>query len=239
MRRGETRYVVTCEHGGNRVPAPLRKHFTRHAVLLSSHRGWDPGALMLAKRLAKTLAAPLHYSTTSRLVVDLNRSPHHRELFSAVTRKLDAAERNRILQLHYQPYRAAVVAAIDAQLAHGARVVHLSAHSFAPRLNGVVRNADVGFLYDPKRCREAILCDAWTRAVVAALPALRVRRNYPYRGSADGLTSALRRRYRAAQYVGIEIELNQALFDDAAHARKVLSTLCHVVAARADQSSAT
>jgi hypothetical protein len=36
-----------------------------------------------------------------------------------------------------------------------------------------------------------------------------VRRNYPYRGYADGLTTHLRRRYRGRAYIGIEIEVNQ------------------------------
>ena len=239
MRKREARYVVTCEHGGNRVPPWLKNEFKGQSALLASHRGWDAGALTLARRLADTLAAPLHYSTTSRLVVDLNRSAHHREVFSAITRKLDGATRQRVLDACYQPYREAVMAEIDAQVARGARVIHLSAHSFVPRLNGVVRNADVGFLYDPKRRREAQLCDAWARAVVAAAPALRVRRNYPYRGSADGLTTALRRRYPSAQYAGIEIELNQALFEDAAAARRVVAVLCNVIAMGASHSSAT
>jgi hypothetical protein len=38
-----------------------------------------------------------------------------------------------------------------------------------------------------------------------------VRRNYPYRGNADGLTTALRRVHGADRYVGIEVELNQRL----------------------------
>lgn len=48
-------------------------------------------------------------------------------------------------------------------------------------------------------------------ARTAALPALRVRMNYPYRGNADGHTTSLRRMLPDARYLGIEIELNQAL----------------------------
>jgi hypothetical protein len=36
-----------------------------------------------------------------------------------------------------------------------------------------------------------------------------VRRNYPYRGWSDGLTTALRRRFAERAYVGIELEVNQ------------------------------
>jgi hypothetical protein len=36
-----------------------------------------------------------------------------------------------------------------------------------------------------------------------------VRRNYPYRGSADGLTTHLRRLHPDGRYAGVEIEVNQ------------------------------
>ena len=36
-------------------------------------------------------------------------------------------------------------------------------------------------------------------------------RNYPYHGKNDGLTTAMRRCFAPSEYVGIEIELNQAL----------------------------
>ena len=66
--------VVTCEHGGNRIPAPYRDLFHAHDALLDSHLGYDLGALNLARALAKAFAAPLVASTVSRLLVDLNRS---------------------------------------------------------------------------------------------------------------------------------------------------------------------
>jgi len=42
------------------------------------------------------------------------------------------------------------------------------------------------------------------------VPGLRVRRNYPYRGAADGLTTHLRRQL-GPRYLGVELEINQAL----------------------------
>jgi hypothetical protein len=38
-----------------------------------------------------------------------------------------------------------------------------------------------------------------------------VRRNYPYAGKGDGLTAHLRRRFPPGAYVGIELEVNQAI----------------------------
>ena len=98
--------VITCEHGGNRIPAPYRQLFRAHQALLDSHRGYDPGALTMARALAMAFAAPLVASTVSRLLVDLNRSVGHPRLHSEATRKAPAEMRERILKRYYQPYRA-------------------------------------------------------------------------------------------------------------------------------------
>ncbi len=59
--------------------------------------------------------------------------------------------RERLLVLHYQPYRDRVEALVAKAIAAGRRVVHISSHSFTPVLDGRVRNADIGLLYDPAR----------------------------------------------------------------------------------------
>lgn len=204
-------FLVTCEHGGNRVPARYRSCFAGHEALLHSHRGYDPGALAMARDLARQLGAPLRYATISRLLVDLNRSPGHPRLHGAAIRPLPAELRHQILARHYLPFRARAEAAIALEIAHGKRVVHLSSHSFTPVLDGVLRNADVGLLYDPARPGEAALCLAWQARLQARAPGLRVRRNYPYAGTSDGFTAYLRRRFPAADYLGVELEINQAI----------------------------
>ena len=102
--------LITCEHGGRKIPAEYVGKFAEHQALLETHRGWDPGALNLARQLAKSLDAPLVFSETSRLLVDVNRSEHHRALFSLVSRALPRDERTRILDEYYRPYRAEVAA---------------------------------------------------------------------------------------------------------------------------------
>jgi predicted N-formylglutamate amidohydrolase len=189
----------------------LRRAFRGHERTLRSHRGWDPGALVLARSLARALRAPLHAATISRLVVDLNRSPHHPRLFSGITRRCDGAARDAIIARHYRPYRDAVERAIAATVRDGRAVLHLSIHSFTPWLAGRPRRADIGLLYDPARRREAAFARRLRDALRRRLPGLRVRRNYPYRGTDDGLTTWLRHRYGGAAYAGIELELNQAL----------------------------
>jgi predicted N-formylglutamate amidohydrolase len=94
--------VLSCEHGGNRVPAPFRKLFPKQ--ILNTHRGYDPGALSLARDLAAASGAPLFYSTTSRLLVELNRPLDHHQVFSRYTDRLPAHERQELLDRHYFPY---------------------------------------------------------------------------------------------------------------------------------------
>jgi predicted N-formylglutamate amidohydrolase len=180
--------------------------------VLAGHRGWDPGALGVARAVARKLHAPLHVNPVTRLLVEVNRSPGHPALFSEFTRGLPVAERAAIRAAHYDPYRDALTDRIREQARSRGAVLHLSIHTFTPVLDGEPRNADVGFLYDPARTRERHLGAEWRRELVARLPDLRCRRNYPYRGAADGLTTHLRRIFPAASYLGIEIEISQRYF---------------------------
>ncbi|MES2534951.1 MAG: N-formylglutamate amidohydrolase [Pseudomonadota bacterium] len=204
-------FIITCEHGGNRIPAEFRHFFRGHESLLDTHRGYDPGALTMARDLAQTLDAPLVSSVTSRLLIDLNRSIGHPDLYSEVIRVQDQATRRDILDRFYLPYRSRVEDVVETAVAAGRRVVHISSHSFAPLMNGELRNADVGLLYDPARDGELVLCKRWQEAIRGRMPEVRVRRNYPYTGKSDGFTSLLRRRFEAGAYVGIELEINQAI----------------------------
>jgi predicted N-formylglutamate amidohydrolase len=206
-------FVITCEHGGREVPPACAALFSGREALLDSHRGWDAGALDLARQMADAFRVPLHAATTTRLLVDLNRSIGHRQLFSEVTRALPRASRESLVDRHYRPHRQAVEADIARLVASGRRVIHVASHSFTPVLDDVPRRADVAWLYDPRRPGEVAFARSWMRAVAPLAPDLRLRRNYPYRGRGDGLTAALRRRHPDAAYVGIELEVNQSLVE--------------------------
>ena len=205
----ETAVVISCEHGGHEVPPAYAALFTGHDALLASHRGWDEGALELARQMAATLHAPLFASTTTRLLIDLNRSIGHRQLHSKATRDLPLAIRREIAAQYYRPHRDAVEAEIARLIKAGKQVVHIASHSFTPELNGVLRQADVAFLYNPHRAGERLLASQWLHALKQTRPDLKLRRNYPYEGKADGLTSLLRTRHSADQYIGLELEVNQ------------------------------
>lgn len=201
--------IVSCEHGGRDLPAAYAGLFEGHEALLASHRGWDPGTLELAQQMASEFGAPLHASTTTRLLVDLNRSIGHRQLFSALVARLRPSERDAILAAHYQPHRDALERDVAGRIAAGQHIVHVAVHSFVPALGGRVRHADVACLYDPKRAGEVSLTQRWLAALATRQGSLALRRNYPYRGSSDGLTRHLRERFDTRDYVGIELEINQ------------------------------
>jgi predicted N-formylglutamate amidohydrolase len=209
MPAGPDRLVITCEHAGNIVPERYRPLFVGREHLLATHRGWDPGALLLAREMAERFHAPLYYDETTRLLADLNRSVGNPELHSEATRHLPLRERRELLDEHYHPHRTRVDAAMAEAVASGDRVVHIASHSFTPELNGHVRTADVGMLYDPGRPGEVAFATAWLEALGRADPSLRLRRNYPYIGKSDGVTQVMRRRYPPERYVGIELEVNQ------------------------------
>lgn len=201
MTRRAPALLLTCEHGGNRVPAALRARFRGAGAVLDSHRGYDHGALELARYLRRRLHAPLVAATVTRLVVDLNRSPHHPYVVSEYTRDLP---RPALLEAYWRPHREAVRAALE-ELPRPR--LHVAVHSFDPVVDGAERQADVGVLYDPGRPWERALAERWTRALRRRLPGLVVRRNYPFRGVADGLPTSLRREHPDRSYAGFELEV--------------------------------
>jgi predicted N-formylglutamate amidohydrolase len=205
--------VLTCEHATNHVPQPYAPLFRGLRRQLDGHRGYDIGAAQLARTLARALDAPLFLGPVTRLLVDLNRSEHHRSLTAVA---LSAAERRRVLDRYYRPYRDQCESALREHVSAGRQVLHVSVHSFTGVLAGEVRRADIGLLYDPARPGEKALCARWKAAIADVAPHLQIRRNYPYRGTSDGFGPALRQRLPASRYLCVELEINQRTLSRAA-----------------------
>jgi len=161
--------------------------------------------------LASTCRAPLVASTASRLLVDLNRSIGHPQLFPAATRSTPTQTRAQIVEHHYRPHRVQVEGLVGQAVSRADRVIHISSHNFTAQLDGSMRGADVGLLYHRGRRGEAEVCARWKESLAAPAPELRVRRNYPYAGKGDGLASHLRLRFAPSDYVRIELEVNQGI----------------------------
>lgn len=227
-------FVVTCEHASRAVPSDMRRALAGARDLLPTHRGWDPGALPFAEALARALDAPLVAGKVSRLVIDLNRSPHNPRRFSPWTRALEPEARARLEREIHAPHLAAVEGAVTRAARRGP-VVHVAVHSFDPSLSPAREDVDVGVLYDPGRPLERAIGPAWARAMSEA--GLRSRRNFPYLGAADGLATWLRRRVSDARYAGFELELSQAWSPDAKARARALPRVADALLAAIDASA--
>lgn len=216
--------LVTCEHASNRVPAVVGDVFRPRARRLESHAGFDRGAAEVARTLGRRLRTRPILGTVTRLAIDLNRSPDNPRRFSPASRRLDSHARAALTSLHDRHW-ARVDAAIQREVEAGRAVLHVGVHSFTPVLRGRVRPMDIGLLYDPSRPGERRLALSWCRELRQRDPGLVVRRNAPYRGTADGLTRGMRQRWPDAAYVGVELELNQRWLRDGRFPSSLVDTL--------------
>lgn len=200
--------VISCEHAGNEVPDLYRHLFEHNPSVLDTHRGYDIGALELTRTISDQLQVTPYIHPVSRLLIDLNRSLHNPSAFSEFVGSLDNEERQSLVRHYYEPHRKKVESLIADLITTGNYVLHLSVHTFTPELNGRIRNADVGLLYDPSRPYEENFCIVW-KSLLEDRSDLNVRFNYPYEGVMDGFSTYLRKQFTSGHYAGIEIEVNQ------------------------------
>ena len=214
--------ILTCEHASNKLPAAFKSAVP--ADVLETHRAYAIGAVQVFRKLVK-FAKPEFYceGKFSRLFVDLNRTITNKSAFSEYYEALEArdkaaAEKAKAQATAYwNEYRATIEKFVETALKSKTRVaksepeiIHLGIHSFTPELNGKVRNTDIGILYDPNRPQERAYANVIKAEIKRLYPAMKVRFNYPYKGTSDGLTTTLRKKFGPG-YVGIEIEINQKL----------------------------
>lgn len=215
--------MLTCEHASNHLPAAFKK--TIPANVQESHRAYDIGALAVFRKLVRFAKPEFHCEGKfSRLFVDLNRTITNKSAFSEYHEALKASDKSAAEKAkaqattYWMEYRDAIEKFVESALKPKTRVakskptvVHLGIHSFTPELNGNVRNADIGILYDPARPQECAYAQVIKDEIKRLYPTMKVRFNYPYKGSSDGLTTTLRKKF-GPRYVGIEIEINQKFF---------------------------
>lgn len=217
--------IFTCEHAVNRIPSIYQGHFAQYNNLLNSHRGIDYGASTIANYLSEHMGRPLVTAEMSRLLIDCNRSLNHPDCFSEISDKFSDKDKQHIIATYYTPYRQNVERLICKQIQEKGAVIHLSIHSFTPVFKDEIRNADLGLLYDPTRRREKAFSLWWKQALKTQAPHIHVRMNYPYQGTSDGFTTALRKQYSKEQYIGIEVETNQGLLQNHQPSTEYLAVL--------------
>lgn len=201
--------MLTCEHGGNEIPGPYRKYFQGQSAVLKTHRGFDIGALDVAKAMQKNLKVSLDFCLVSRLLIDTNRFLDSPTLMSEFTRHLDEKEKGDIVRKFYSPHWRKVFQRATKLISENDGVVHVAVHSMTDDLDGQIRSMEIAILYDPKRKAEKRLATLWIREMRKKFPDFKLTRNNPYKGSGEGLTTALRRKFSETAYLGIELEVNQ------------------------------
>ena len=210
--------LISCEVGGDRVPSqfitPSKKPNTSKRSRNQTHHADQPlldePAIYVARRMAERIDTPLIANEFSPDLIDVTRSLHNRKLFPPATRDWPAEDRQRLIDSIYHPYRHRVRDAIKTQLVRRSYVIHLSLRTFPLRNNGKLVRADMGLLYDPAIRKEVELCVDWIDEMYDELPMLKVRRNYPRRGTIDSITKTMRAEFSDQNYFGIELMLNRA-----------------------------
>lgn len=184
---GGSRFVLTCEHASNFIPA-------RYDGLglppgeLRRHIAWDMGAADLARELSRRLDAPLFLSGYSRLLIDCNRPLHSPTSIVTVSEdteipgNLDLAPEERAFRAEtfFRPFQEAIARCVDCRFTAGTLTVLIGVHSFTPVFRGDARAWQAGILYG-----SAV---GLGRSLIAALradPALQVGDNEPYRVTPD------------------------------------------------------
>lgn len=206
--------VLSCEHFTNTIPEEYKSLFLNADKILETHRGWDIGANIILKYLENTYGITPWKGEVSRLLVDLNRSIGHKNLYSEFSKVLSRADRIAILDSYYYPYRDSFESEIiGLNPTKKQPIIHISIHSFTPIWKGLPRNADIGILYDTSHLPEKDFSLIWKKEIVSKYPEFKVRSNFPYLGKSNSFPTELRRKYKQ-KYIGIELEVNQKLFAD-------------------------
>lgn len=219
--------VLSCEHATNVVPSEYAYLFAENQEVLNTHRALDLGAAYISDQLSQVFGCEFAKAQVSRLLIDCNRSLRHPTCFSEFSKSLSKLEKQKLIEQFYNPFRLQTETYIDTHVGKGHQVLHLSIHSFAPELKGIKRNAAIALLYDPARHAEKEVARVWRGLLLNESPSYNIRMNYPYAGKSDGFTSALRKRLPEKEYLGIEVEVNQALVHNQQSMNELIHALVH------------
>ncbi|WP_107496798.1 N-formylglutamate amidohydrolase [Thalassobius sp. I31.1] len=148
-----SRWVITCDHATNKVPADINGgDLGLPAEDMMRHIAYDVGADGVSTHLADLLDAPYVRSEFSRLVIDPNRGDNDPTLVMKLydgsiipaNRHVDAAEVQRRRETLHKPYHDAVSDVI----ARREQPLICAIHSFTPQLKGGdMRPWHVGVLF--------------------------------------------------------------------------------------------
>lgn len=217
---GSALFLLIGDHAGNAVPAQLGRLGLPMSEL-HRHIGIDLGVQALGEVLATRLDAPFIAQAYSRLVIDCNRSLDDPGSIVAESdgtlvpgnHDLSAADRAARVREIFDPYHAAIAAALGAGDRSGRLTTLVSLHSFTPTLQHEHRPWEIGVLYDGGDARFA-------RCLLAELAErsdLCLGDNQPYQMDATDFTVPHHAYPASRPYVELEVR-QDVLADPARHA---------------------
>jgi predicted N-formylglutamate amidohydrolase len=214
----ESGLLLLCDHASNAVPPDLDglglpdTEFRRHIA-------YDIGAAAVTRSLARRLGAPAILTQFSRLVIDPNRGRDDPTLVMRLSdgavvpgnARIDADEIARRIARFYDPYDAAITAAVERALRAGHPPVIVTVHSFTPIWRGWPRPWHAGILWDAD--------ERFSKPLIEGLRAeegLVVGDNEPYDGALAGDTVDRHATARGLANALIEIRQDLIAQDDGA-----------------------
>ena len=226
------RAVIVCEHASNHIP-PRWGDLGLTAAQRRAHIAWDPGALGLARGLARHLDAVLVHAPVSRLVYDCNRAP---DMAGAMPSRsevhdipgnaaLTAEDRAARTAAVYIPFHDGLHALLMDRIARGLHPALITIHSFTPVYFGKPRAVEFGVIHDADdRLPRAILAEALART------SLRSELNEPY-SAKDDVTHTLRLQATPYDLPNAMLEIRNDLIATPEAETAMAATLAPVLAA--------
>tara|TARA_Y100000814_G_C12308594_1_gene394277 strand:- start:39 stop:833 length:795 start_codon:yes stop_codon:yes gene_type:complete len=181
--------LFCCDHASNIIP-PEYNNIGLNKDILNQHIAFDIGAKKVTDILSKKFQTNCIIAKYSRLLIDLNRDPNHKNLIPinsdeiSIDKNKNLSNReikNRIKFYHktYHKKISSVLAKMDHQF--NCKTTLICIHSFTPSLkNEKIRPWDIGLLYRyDKRIYRPI------KECLESLKNLEIGDNLPYSGFDD------------------------------------------------------
>lgn len=220
--------LISCEHGSNKVPAKYMHLFGEKKLLLKTPQAYEVGALKIAEFIQDKLNCDLVTAKVSRLLIDCDHGLHHRNCFSKYSKKLSLEEKGELIDTYYHPYHNTIKKKIIAHIEKEQQVLHLSIHTFQPILKRILLNTAVGVLYHPHRHAEKEVSRIIHSLLLQQTPSYKTRMNYPFSGKNDFVLQSFRKQFEEKDYLGIKLDINQALLSSDAELEQMSDVLVQV-----------
>lgn len=228
-RKSDTPLFIFGDHAYNFIPPELNNLGLSGDDLIR-HIAWDIGSASVISSLSRHFGCPAHMGALSRLVIDMNREPDHKELIPMLSDgtpilgnlHLTPAQIASRLAYH-QEYHKGLSRALDGEMERGSLI--MSIHSFTDHpKTGDYRDVHIGLLV---KADEASAQAAKVRLERLA-PDYNVAINEPY--SAYDLNYTIDRHVVPRHLRHVTFEIRQDLLKDAGQIAAMSALLVQVLA---------